>query len=114
MRTLEVRRLGVMPYGTALDRPASELLHDPNLNRLFLGGQVLQELLRDNYAEAHNNLGTTLLRQGQTEEAIRQFQEAIRLKPDDADARYNLEAIRLWTRQMREVWRQRDAQKRRQ
>jgi len=24
----------------ALDRPASELLHDPNLNRLFLGGSV--------------------------------------------------------------------------
>jgi len=24
----------------ALDRPASELLHDPNLNRLFLGGHV--------------------------------------------------------------------------
>jgi len=24
----------------ALDRPASELLHDPDLNRLFLGGHV--------------------------------------------------------------------------
>jgi hypothetical protein len=24
----------------ALDRPAPELLHDPNLNRLFLGGHV--------------------------------------------------------------------------
>jgi len=24
----------------ALDRPASELLHDPNLNRLFLGGHA--------------------------------------------------------------------------
>jgi branched-chain amino acid transport system ATP-binding protein len=24
----------------ALDRPASELLDDPNLNRLFLGGHV--------------------------------------------------------------------------
>jgi Flp pilus assembly protein TadD len=27
---------------------------------------------------------------GQTEEAIRQFQETIRLKPDHADAHYNL------------------------
>jgi branched-chain amino acid transport system ATP-binding protein len=24
----------------ALDRPASELLHDPDLNRLFLGGHA--------------------------------------------------------------------------
>jgi Flp pilus assembly protein TadD len=27
---------------------------------------------------------------GQTDEAISQFQEVIRLKPDDAEARYNL------------------------
>ena len=29
-------------------------------------------------------------RKGQTDEAIHQFQEAIRLKPHDADAHYNL------------------------
>ena len=28
------------PFRLALDRPASELLNDPNLNRLFLGGHV--------------------------------------------------------------------------
>ena len=30
----------------ALDRPASELLHDPNLNRLFLGGHVPAKVSR--------------------------------------------------------------------
>ena len=34
-----VRRHGYVAE-LALDRPASELLHDPNLNRLFLGGHV--------------------------------------------------------------------------
>jgi tetratricopeptide (TPR) repeat protein len=39
---------------------------------------------------AHNNLGNTLLRKGQTEEGISQLQEAIRLKPDCAEAHNNL------------------------
>ncbi len=38
----------------------------------------------------HNNLGVTLDKQGQTDEAISQLQEAIRLKPDFADAHNNL------------------------
>jgi len=39
---------------------------------------------------AHEALGDTLLKQGQTDEAIRQYQEAIRLRPEDADVHYNL------------------------
>jgi tetratricopeptide (TPR) repeat protein len=39
---------------------------------------------------AHNNLGVLLVAKGQTVEAIRQYQEAIRLKPDYADAQINL------------------------
>ena len=38
----------------------------------------------------YNNLGHALLKKGQIDEAIRQYQEAIRLKPDDADAHNNL------------------------
>jgi Flp pilus assembly protein TadD len=38
----------------------------------------------------HNRLGIAHVRTGRTDEAIREFQEAIRLKPDYADARNNL------------------------
>ena len=43
----------------------------------------------DNW-RAHNNLGNALGRKGQLDEAIGQFQEAIRLKHDYAHAHYNL------------------------
>jgi Flp pilus assembly protein TadD len=39
---------------------------------------------------AHNNLGLVFLKQGQTDEALREFQAALRLKPDDALAHNNL------------------------
>jgi Tfp pilus assembly protein PilF len=44
---------------------------------------------RDNWF-AHYNVGTLLGEKGQTDEAIRQFQEAVRLRPDYAKARINL------------------------
>jgi tetratricopeptide (TPR) repeat protein len=39
---------------------------------------------------AHNNLGTAFDEQGQIDAAIRQYQEAVRLKPDHANAQSNL------------------------
>jgi tetratricopeptide (TPR) repeat protein len=41
---------------------------------------------------AHNNFGNTFKARGQTDEAIRQYQEALRLKPNYADAHNNLGA----------------------
>jgi len=38
----------------------------------------------------HNGLGVVYMRLGQPSEAIAQFKEALRLRPDDADAAENL------------------------
>jgi tetratricopeptide (TPR) repeat protein len=43
----------------------------------------------DNYV-VHSNFGAWLAGQGRTEDAIRHYNEALRIKPDDGDARYNL------------------------
>jgi len=43
-------------------------------------------------AEAHDNLGNTLLQTGRTLEAIDQYKQAVRLNPNYADARSNLGA----------------------
>jgi Flp pilus assembly protein TadD len=43
----------------------------------------------NNYV-AHDNLGVALVRKGQFDEAIGQYQEALRLSPDWADAHYDL------------------------
>ena len=42
------------------------------------------------YAEAHNNLGVALASQGRISEAIAEYREALRLKPDLAPALYEL------------------------
>ena len=41
-------------------------------------------------AEAHNLLGSTLLGVGRVPEAIAQFQQAVALRPDFVNARFNL------------------------
>jgi len=50
------------------------------------------EVTKNNYI-AHNNLGSALDEQRQTDEAIRQFQEALKLEPDYADARRQMNAV---------------------
>ena len=42
------------------------------------------------FADAHNNLGTAFIEQGEFEEAANQFQTALRLRPDFASAQQNL------------------------
>jgi tetratricopeptide (TPR) repeat protein len=44
---------------------------------------------KDNYV-IHSNFGVWLAGQGRMEDAIRHYNEALRIKPDDGEARYNL------------------------
>jgi protein O-mannosyl-transferase len=46
------------------------------------------EVTENNYI-AHGGLGTALAKKGQIDEAIKQYQESLRLEPAFADARYN-------------------------
>ena len=48
--------------------------------------------LRPEYAEAHNNLGILLARQGRLEAAIGHFRETLRIRPDNPEAQRNLDA----------------------
>ena len=44
-------------------------------------------------ADTHNNLAAALTRKGRLDEAITHLREAIRLKPDSAEAQKNLDAL---------------------
>ncbi len=44
---------------------------------------------RPGYAKAHSNLGATLAESGKLEEALREFEEALRLDPKYVDAHAN-------------------------
>jgi Flp pilus assembly protein TadD len=46
--------------------------------------------LRPSYAQAHNNLGVALARQGRFHEAIVHFKKALQLRPDFVQASNNL------------------------
>jgi tetratricopeptide (TPR) repeat protein len=47
--------------------------------------------------EAHNNLGIALGSQGRIDEAVAEFEAALRIKPDFVDARRNLDMVRRTT-----------------
>ena len=75
-------------------------LQDVLVQRLFAAGLVLASVkgrcdpsvaarLEPANADAHESLGLLCAQHGKLEEAVHQFQEQLRLRPD-AQARYNL------------------------
>ena len=46
--------------------------------------------INPDYADAHNNLGSALLRKGKVDEAITHYQKALQINPDFAEAQKNL------------------------
>jgi len=49
--------------------------------------------LKPDFAEAHNNMGAALVKRGDIEAAIRQFKEALKIKPYYSAPRDNLKKI---------------------
>jgi len=47
-------------------------------------------------------------------QAARHYRDCLGIDANNADARYNLETLRLWIKHIQDVWRQRDRQKRRE
>ena len=47
------------------------------------------------HAEAHNNLGIILAKQGRLDEAVSQFVEALRIDPDFTKAKRNLQKAQM-------------------
>jgi Ca-activated chloride channel family protein len=44
-------------------------------------------------------------------QAAGRYRDCLEIAPDHADARHNLELVRLWTKQMKALWQERDRQK---
>src|SRR5438552_7510659 len=92
----------------AITQFQTALKHNPNHpeahyhlgHALFVKGDLegakthyLEAARLDPKAPVHNGLGVVYMRLGQTSEAIAQFKEALRLRPDDADAAENLRFV---------------------
>ena len=60
--------------------------------------------LKPDYAEAHNNLGATLQKQCEFDEAMAGYDRAIELKPDYAEAHFNRSLLLLLTGNFKEGW----------
>jgi Flp pilus assembly protein TadD len=64
-----------------------------NYARLFNSSETLwtYTIQHNAYAfEAHDNLGNVLIQTGRVSEAIEQYEQALKINPDDAKAHYNL------------------------
>jgi len=66
-------------------------------NRIEEAINLFNEELRIKPAEAHFSFGYALLRKGRTAEAMDQYEQALRINPDDADVHNNLASALIMT-----------------
>jgi len=59
--------------------------------------------LKPDFAEAHNSLGTALVKVGRPTEAIQHYHQALQLTPRDAIARHNLAKVLVGTGRINEA-----------
>jgi Ca-activated chloride channel homolog len=65
-------------------------------------------------AQALHNLGNALLKEQKLQESIDSYKEALRLNPNDADTKYNLEYAKMLLKQQEEQKKQKQDQKQNQ
>jgi tetratricopeptide (TPR) repeat protein len=88
----------LQPQSAPARQLLGDALYDAGSERLERGDapqaeRLLRESLvyRPGRAETHNNLGIALAQQGRLNDAVLEWREALRIRPDFADARRNLE-----------------------
>lgn len=71
---------------------------------------------RARFGEKPEEAGSDVRQQGLTllAEAVGHFRDCLRFQPQHADARYNLELLRVWMKQMQALWSDRDRKKARE
>ncbi len=94
-----------------LEKPHLEAIDYNAANALYQQGQyerALAELQKAQassqealQADAYYNLGNTLYRMGRLAEAAEAYKETLRLRPDDQDAKFNLELVMRLLREAR-------------
>jgi Ca-activated chloride channel family protein len=67
------------------------------------------------FGEHPENASAEVRKEGMTFvlEAIGHYRDCLRLQPEHADARYNLETLRLWVKHIEALWAERDRQQKR-
>jgi Ca-activated chloride channel family protein len=66
------------------------------------------------WAKAYYNFGNTLFKNGKLNDAIESYKRALRINPDDMDAKYNLEFAQNLSQQSQKQQKQQDQEKQKQ
>jgi len=79
-------------------------------------GRIVADSARTVFGEHPEDASAEIRQEGLQllTQAVGHFRDCIEMDPNHADARHNLEIIRLWIKHMQSLWQQRDRQKQRE